>query len=82
MACRGMLTTLCVVVMLFASFANAQTIAATSLCNTGPDTRESPPNGCSTSTLIYPINLINGGPIVDGNWELAVPYSAKQRWHL
>ena len=48
-------------------------IPATTLCNTGL-TAKSLPKGCATSTLVTPINPVDGGPIVDGNWYLAEPY--------
>ena len=63
-----------IAVMLFATFANAQTIPSTSLCNTGLTHKSLPPQGCTTTTLVTPINPIDGGPFVDGNWELAEPY--------
>lgn len=57
-----------------ATFANAQRVPATTLCNTGLAPEIPPPQGCTTSTLVSPINPVDGGPIVDGNWDLAVPY--------
>ncbi len=47
---------------------------ATSLCNTGLTPKDLSPEGCFASTPVYPINPADGGPIVDGNWNLAVPY--------
>jgi hypothetical protein len=49
-------------------------IPAVSLCNTGLTPRLLPPASCSSSPLVFPINPPEGGPIVDGNWELATPY--------
>jgi hypothetical protein len=59
--------------LLLSSLGVAQTIPATGLCNTGL-TPASPVTGCTTSTLVSPVNPISGGPSVDGNWQLASPY--------
>lgn len=74
MSFRGIPLAFSIVVMLSATFADAQTVAATSLCNTGLTAKSVPPKGCTTSTLVTPINPLDGGPFVDGNWELAEPY--------
>ena len=49
-------------------------VGATGLCNTGLTTQGPQPEGCLTSTPVSPVNPINGGPSVDGNWRLATPY--------
>jgi hypothetical protein len=55
--------------------AAAQThIPATGLCNTGLTPASPLPYGCATSIPVTPVNPTSGGPSVDGNWELAVPY--------
>lgn len=60
-------------VLLLSSAAVAQ-IPATGLCNTGLTPASPLPNGCTTSTLVTPVNPQSGGPNVDGNWGLATPY--------
>ena len=49
-------------------------IPATDLCNTGLTPAGSPSTGCTTSSLVTPINPSSGGDSVDGNWQLATPY--------
>jgi len=49
-------------------------IPANSLCSTGLTPKSPTPGGCTTSVLVNPINPVDGGPITDGNWELATPY--------
>jgi len=62
-------------VLLLSSAAVAQThIPATGLCNTGLTLASPLPTGCTTSTLVSPVNPESGGPSVDGNWQLATPY--------
>ena len=59
------------------SLASAQIllpIPARSLCNTGLTPKSLTIEGCNTSTPVTPINPVDGGPIVDGNWDIAVPY--------
>jgi hypothetical protein len=61
--------------LLLSSAAVAQTtIPATGLCNTGLTPASPLPTGCSTSTLVTPVNPQSGGTSVDGNWQLATPY--------
>ena len=59
--------------LLLSPAANAQ-FQATSICNTGLTRKSIPPVGCLSSTLVTPVNPLPGGPSVDGNWELAVPF--------
>jgi hypothetical protein len=54
--------------------AGAQTVPAAGLCNTGLTKASAYPKGCSTSTLVAPVNPETGGTSVDGNWQLATPY--------
>jgi hypothetical protein len=54
---------------------SAQT-PVTTLCDTGLTAAAPLPDGCTTSVLASPVNPPNGGPTVDGNWELAIPYAA------
>src|ERR1035438_2380019 len=56
--------------LLLAVAAAGQTpqIPAAGLCNTGL-TKASPPYGCTSSTLVTPVNPITGGDSVDGNWR-------------
>lgn len=62
-------------VLLLSTAATAQThIPATGLCNTGLTPAGPLPKGCTTSTLVTPVNPQSGGPSVDGNWQLATPY--------
>jgi hypothetical protein len=49
-------------------------IPANGICNTGLTLKAPPLVGCTTSTLVNPINPLDGGSIVDGNWDLAEPY--------
>lgn len=61
--------------LLLSTAAAAQTqIAATGLCNTGLTPASPLPRGCTTSTPVTPVNPDTGGPSVDGNWQLAMPY--------
>ena len=64
--------------LLSGAFANGQTapppILATGFCSTGLTAKAAQPQGCLASKLVTPINPTNGGPIVDGNWELAEPF--------
>jgi hypothetical protein len=61
--------------LLLSAAASAQTtIPATGLCNTGLTPASPLPNGCTTSTLVTPVNPQSGGTSVDGNWQLATPY--------
>ncbi len=53
---------------------HAQKIATLQLCNTGRTAKSLPPYGCLATELVNPINPEGGGPISDGNWDLAVPY--------
>jgi hypothetical protein len=50
------------------------TIPATGLCNTGLRPASPLPTGCTSSTLVTPVNPQSGGTSVDGNWGLATPY--------
>ena len=52
----------------------AAQIRTAQLCSTGYTPKGPPVGGCLDSVLVYPINPESGGPIVDGNWDLAVPY--------
>jgi hypothetical protein len=64
-----------VTALLLSSAAVAQThIPATGLCNTGLTPASPLPTGCTTSTLVTPVNPASGGSSVDGNWQLATPY--------
>jgi hypothetical protein len=47
---------------------------ATGFCDTGLTQKAPQPAGCLDSKLVNPINPQSGGPIVDGNWELAYPF--------
>ena len=49
-------------------------IPATGICNTGLTPASPLPAGCTTSTLVTPVNPDTGGTSVDGNWQLATPY--------
>jgi hypothetical protein len=65
------------VILLSTVFANAQTrlpVPATGLCNTGLTPKSPQPVGCLTSVPVTPVNPVDGGPSIDGNWELATPY--------
>jgi hypothetical protein len=61
--------------LLLSSAAVAQTIPATGLCNTGLTPANALPLGCTTSTLVTPVNPQSGGTSVDGNWQLATGYA-------
>ncbi|MGO4881245.1 MAG: hypothetical protein ACLP59_10525 [Bryobacteraceae bacterium] len=64
-----------VAALLLSSAAAAQiTIPANGLCNTGLTPASPLPDGCTTSTLVTPVNPDTGGPSTDGNWQLATPY--------
>jgi hypothetical protein len=58
----------------FVSAQNPTPVPATTLCDTGLTPKSGTGTGCTTSTLVTPINPFDGGPIVDGNWDLAQPY--------
>ncbi len=62
--------------LLLAAAAAGQTteIPVTGLCNTGLTRADPLPQGCTTSTLVAPVNPETGGDSVDGNWQLATPY--------
>jgi len=61
--------------LVLSAAAGAQThIPATGLCNTGLTPANPLPKGCTTSSLVTPVNPQSGGPSVDGNWQLATPY--------
>lgn len=49
-------------------------IPASGLCNTGLTPAHPLPRGCNASILVTPVNPESGGPSVDGNWQLAIPY--------
>lgn len=71
---RGTLMLVSPLLLSVAAVAQTVHIPATGLCNTGL-TKASPlPKGCSTSTLVSPVNPQTGGTSVDGNWQLATPY--------
>jgi hypothetical protein len=64
-----------VLALLFAVAAAGQTqIPVSWICNTGLTSASAFPKGCTTSTLVSPVNPISGGDSVDGNWQLASPY--------
>jgi len=65
---------LCCALCLVPGSASAQKIETLQLCNTGRTAKAEPPDGCLKTELVSPINPEGGGPIVDGNWDLAVPY--------
>jgi hypothetical protein len=67
--------------LLLSSAAVAQTIPATGLCNTGLTPANALPLGCTTSTLVTPVNPQSGGTSVDGNWQLATPYPSASYTH-
>ncbi len=58
---------------LTAPFLSAQ-MPATGLCDTGRTPQSPQPLGCTTTSLVSPINPLNGGPFTDGNWSLAFPF--------
>lgn len=53
---------------------NPLPVFATGFCSTGLTPKAPQPQGCLNSKLVSPINPQGGGPIVDGNWDLAEPY--------
>jgi hypothetical protein len=68
--------------LLLSSAAVAQTsIPAAGLCNTGLTPASPLPTGCTTSTLVTPVNPQSGGTSVDGNWQLATPYPSASYTH-
>ncbi len=52
-------------------------IAATTLCSTGRTPKSISAAGCLLTVPVSPVNPVDGGPIVDGNWDLAVPYPSR-----
>lgn len=65
---------LCGALCLFPASLRAQKIETLQLCNTGRTAKALPPDACLATELVSPINSEGGGPIVDGNWDIAVPY--------
>jgi hypothetical protein len=65
---------LCGALCLSPASLRAQKIETLQLCNTGRTAKALPPDACLATELVSPINSEGGGPIVDGNWDIAVPY--------
>jgi hypothetical protein len=77
MSCLRIRSKSCLLIsaLLLSSAAVAQThIPASGICNTGLTPASPLPVGCTTSTLVLPVNPDSGGTSVDGNWQLATPY--------
>jgi hypothetical protein len=65
----------CVTLLFISAIGAAQTgIPAAGLCNTGLTAASPLAAGCTTGSPVTPVNPESGGPSVDGNWELAIPY--------
>ncbi|WP_180541028.1 hypothetical protein [Nevskia soli] len=65
---------LCTALFVVPSLSIAQDVPSTAFCNTGRTEKPVSLAGCLATELVSPINPVDGGAIVDGNWLLATPY--------